>query len=106
MGRMPGFFDIDKRLQELTAKGDGLQRVNALVDFEMLREALETAVPRGHRSKGGCPPFDHVLMFKVILQAMHCLSDERCESRIAIPSCVLSGWVFPMQFPCQARRHR
>jgi len=29
---------------------------------------------------GGRPPFDHVLMFKVlILQAMHSLSDERCE---------------------------
>jgi hypothetical protein len=62
-GRMPGFFDIDERLRELTAKGDGLERVNALVDFEMFREALETAVPRGDRSKGGRPPFDHVLMF-------------------------------------------
>src|SRR3954449_4482061 len=31
-------------------------------------------------SKGGRPPFDHVLMFKVlVLQAMHSLSDERCE---------------------------
>ena len=50
-GRMPGFFDIDERLRELTAKGDGLERVNALVDFEMFREALETAVPRGDRSK-------------------------------------------------------
>src|SRR3954470_3335644 len=31
-------------------------------------------------SKGGRPPFDHVLMFKVLLlQAMHTLSDERCE---------------------------
>jgi len=79
-GRMPGFFDIDERLRELTAKGDGLERVNALVDFEMFREALETAVPRGDRSKGGRPPFDHVLMFKaLILPAMHCLSDERCE---------------------------
>jgi hypothetical protein len=79
-GRAPGFFDVDDRLVELSAKGDGLERVNALVDFEMFRPALEAAIPRADRSKGGRPPFDHVIMFKVlILQAMHSLSDERCE---------------------------
>ena len=78
--RMPGFFDVDDRLAELSAKGDDLERVKALVDFELFRPALETAVARADRSKGGRPPFDHVLMFKVlILQAMHSLSDERCE---------------------------
>jgi hypothetical protein len=35
------------------------------------------------RSKGGRPPFDHVLMFKIlILQAMHAPSDERCEAAL------------------------
>ena len=54
--------------------------MKALVDFEMFRPALEAAVPRSDRSKGGRPPFDHVLMFKVlILQTMHSLSDERTE---------------------------
>ncbi len=76
----PGFFDVDERLAELSAKGDDLERVKALVDFDMFRAALEAAVPRADRSKGGRPPFDHVFMFKVlILQAMHSLSDERCE---------------------------
>jgi IS5 family transposase len=76
----PGFFDVDERLAELSAKGDDLERLKALVDFELFRSSLETAVPRGDRSKGGRPAFDHVLMFKVlILQAMHSLSDERCE---------------------------
>jgi hypothetical protein len=28
-----GFFDIDERLQELFAKGDDLERLNAIVDF-------------------------------------------------------------------------
>src|ERR1700730_4548330 len=77
---MPGFFDIDERLRELSAKGDDLERINELFDFEMLRPDLEAVVPRADRSKGGRPPFDHVFMFKVlILQAMHSLSDERCE---------------------------
>jgi IS5 family transposase len=76
----PRFFDVDERLAELSAKGDDLERLNALIDFELFRGALETAVARGDRSKGGRPPFDCVLMFKIlILQAMHSLSDERCE---------------------------
>jgi transposase, IS5 family len=59
---------------------DDLEWVKSLVDFEMFRLALEAAVPRADRSKGGRPPFDQVFMFKVlILQAMHSLSDERCE---------------------------
>jgi IS5 family transposase len=78
--RAPGFFDVDDRLAELSAKGDDLERVKALVDFEIFRPSLETAVARADRCRGGRPPFDHVLMFKVlILQAMHSLSDERCE---------------------------
>ena len=78
--RSPGFFDVDDRLAQLSAKGDDLERVKALVDFEMFRPALETAIPRADRSKGGRPAFDHVLMFKIlILQAMHSLSDERTE---------------------------
>jgi len=77
---MPGFFDIDDRLKELSAKGDDLERIRGLVDFEMFRPALEAAVPRADRSKGGRPPFDRVLMFKVlVVQAMHSLSDERAE---------------------------
>lgn len=75
-----GFFDIDERLKELSAKGDDLERLNAIVDFELFRTDLARAVPRSDGSKGGRPAFDHVLMLKVlILQAAHSLSDERAE---------------------------
>jgi len=33
-GRQPGFFDVEDRLRELSAKGDDLERIAALVDFE------------------------------------------------------------------------
>ena len=76
----PGFFDFDERLKELSAKGDDLERLNAIVDFEIFRGDLGRAVPRSDRAKGGRPPYDHVLMFKIlILQSSHSLSDERTE---------------------------
>jgi transposase, IS5 family len=80
MAGQPGFFDVGNRLRALSAKGDDLERIAALVDFEGFRAELKQAVPRSDGTKGGRPAFDHVLMFKVLLlQAMHALSDERCE---------------------------
>ena len=75
-----GFFDIDERLKQLSAKGDSLERLAQVIDFQLFRVDLERAVPRSDRAKGGRPAFDHVLMFKaLILQASHNLSDERTE---------------------------
>lgn len=80
MGRPAGFFDVEERLAGLSKKGDDLERLAAVVDFERFRPELERAVPRADRSKGGRPPFDHVVMFKVlILQTQNNLSDERTE---------------------------
>src|SRR5215469_5069519 len=80
MRGQPGFFDVDERLRQLSAKGDSLERLNAVVDFGLFRADLENAVPRSERAKGGRPAFDHVLMFKVlVLQTSHNLSDERTE---------------------------
>jgi hypothetical protein len=78
--RTLGFVDVDERLAALSARGDDLERVEEVVDFEMFRPALETSVPRKDQTRGGRPPFDRVLKFKVlILQPMHSLSDERAE---------------------------
>ena len=80
MAGQAGFFDVEERLAGLSKKGDDLERLGAVVDFELFRQELEVAVPRADRSKGGRPPFDHVLMFKVlILQTQNNLSDERTE---------------------------
>ena len=76
----PGFFDVDERLKDISAKGDDLERLNQIVNFEVFRADLERAAPRSDRSKGVRPPYDHILMFKIlILQASHSLSDERTE---------------------------
>ena len=51
MGRQPGLFDVSDRLRELSAKGDDLERISTLVDFEIFRNDLERAVPRSDGSK-------------------------------------------------------
>lgn len=76
----PGFFDLAECLAGLSRKGDVLEQLSRTVDFELFRPDLERAVPRLNGAKGGRPPFDHVLMLKVLLlQAMNGLSDEAAE---------------------------
>jgi IS5 family transposase len=83
MAGQPGFFDLSDRYAALSAAGDPLERLASVVDFELFRGALVVALRRGARGKGGRPPFDPVLMFKIlVLQALYALSDEGCEFQI------------------------
>jgi IS5 family transposase len=79
----PGFFDADDRLKALSAAGDPLERLAAVVDFELFRAELESALSRSDRVKGGRPPYDAVLMFKIlVLQTLYTLSDDATEYQL------------------------
>ena len=83
MTGQPGFFDLSDRYAALSAAGDPLERLASVVDFEVFRGSLVAAVRRSARGKGGRPPFDPVLMFKIlVLQALYSLSDEATEFQI------------------------
>ena len=56
MTRQPGFFDTEDRLRWLSEAGDPLERLAAVVDFELFRPELEAALKRSDRAKGGRPP--------------------------------------------------
>ena len=58
-------------------------KLAAVVDFEPFRYRLEKALKRSDGAKGGRPPYDPVLMFKVlVLQALYNLSDDQAEFQI------------------------
>ena len=83
MAGQPGFFDGEERLKALSAAGDPLERLARVVDFEVFRGDLERALSRADRSKGGRPPYDPVLMFKVlVLQTLYTLSDDQTEYQL------------------------
>jgi IS5 family transposase len=83
MAGQPGFFDLDERYAALSAAGDPLERLAAVIDFELFRAELDDALARSDRAKGGRPPYDAVLMFKVlILQTLYTLSDDQTEYQI------------------------
>lgn len=80
MRGLPGFFDIDERFQRLSGLGDQLEAFKWAVDFEIFRPALVSALGYTSGPQGGRPPFDPVLMFKIlVIQAANNLSDERAE---------------------------
>ena len=83
MADQRGFLDLDERYQALSAVGDPLERLAAVADFEVFRADLEVALARSERAKGGRPPYDAVLMFKVlVLQVLYSLSDDQAEFQI------------------------
>jgi len=78
-----GFFDQDIRLSKLSQLGDPLEKLKMGVDFEGFRSLLEDKLTLKSKGKGGRPPYDYVLMFKVlILQRYYNLSDEQLEYQI------------------------
>jgi transposase len=88
----PGFFDVDERCAALSAAGDPLERLAAVLDFEIFRPLLDAAPARSDRSRSGRPFYDAVLMFRIlVLQALYSLSDEQAEMQ-------LRDWLSFMRF--------
>lgn len=78
-----GFWDIDERYVRLSEAGDPLEKLNGLVPWEVFRKPLAKALKRSDGAQGGRPPYDPVLMFKImVLQALYGLSDDQAEFQI------------------------
>ena len=77
------FCDLATRYDALSQNGDPLVLLASHIPWEDFRPALKAVLGRSKRKKGGRPPFDAVLMFKIlVLQALYNLSDDQTEYQI------------------------
>src|SRR6476660_5503585 len=85
MGQL-GFFDADKRLAALSAKGDPLEAIDRLVPWETFRADIEAVVltpEEMRKNSAGRKPLDAIVMFRMlVLQALNNLSDEQIEYQV------------------------
>src|SRR6266496_2411525 len=78
-----GFFDVERRLEAISALGDPLETIKKVVPWEDFRtdiEAVTETKPEERKSNAGRKPYDTILKFKIlVLQSLHNLSDDRTE---------------------------
>ena len=94
-------FGVETQLEKLSKLGDPLLKINELIDWEMFREPIESAI-RKDMSKGGRPPYDAILMFKItMLQQWYGLSDMALEYQIndRVSFCRFLGLEFGAKVP-------
>lgn len=82
--KQESLFEKEFTLEALSALGNPLEQVSALVDFELFRPTLEkTLLTEECKTLAGRKPIDVVLMFKVIfLQRYYGLGDHQIEYQI------------------------
>ena len=78
-----GLFDYEFQLEKIKAHKPPLQKLNAIIDWEIFREPIETALYVEPKSNAGAKGYDKLMMFKIlILQRYYNLSDEQTEFQI------------------------
>ena len=78
-----GLFDDQFRLEKISKLKDPLEKLDRYIKWEDFRCILDQAFRETEPSLGGRPPFDRVMMFKVlVLQKMYNLSDDNAEYQI------------------------
>lgn len=72
-------FDLENRYASLSKTGEPLERLNAIIDWEIFRPILQS-MDEARKSNAGRKPTCRILMFKMlILQRLNGLSDERLQ---------------------------
>ena len=82
MGQYSLFAEHD-RLVRLSSMGDPLEKIAATIDFEQFRPMLNRAFKKEAAGPGGRPPWDYVMMFKILLlQQWYSVADDAAEYQI------------------------
>jgi transposase, IS5 family len=67
--KQAGLFSLSDHLRRLSANDDPLEELGWIVDFEGCRPVLENALAYSDGAKGGRPPYDPLVMFKILILA-------------------------------------
>ena len=68
-----GFFDVERRLEAISAKGDPLETIKKIVRWEDLRADIEGVTetkPEERKSNAGRKPYDAILKFKIVVRCL------------------------------------
>ncbi len=80
---MARLFDYEFQLEKINQHKPPLQKLDKVINWEMFREPIEEALHVEPKASGGRPPYDKLMMFKIIiLQKYYNLSDEQTEFQI------------------------
>jgi len=80
MGKQIILFGAEMQLDRLTKLGGPLEKINEAIDWEMFRVPIVKRVRQEDYSKGGRPPQDEIMMFKItLLQDWNNTSDDSTE---------------------------
>lgn len=80
-----GLFDDHFQLEKLNKLRDPLLKLDSHIEWDIFSPVLERAFanPDRKKSKGGRPPFNKLMMFKIlVLQGVYNLSDDQMEFQI------------------------
>jgi len=81
--KQKGLFDEEDCLKKLSGLGDPLEKLNEFIEWEDFRGILEKGLRKEAQGPGGRPPFDYVMMFKIlILQKLYNMADDKTEYQI------------------------
>ena len=76
-------FAEDNRLTKLSRLGDQLEKLNRVINWGIFEGLLRSAFTKEAKGAGGRPPFNYVMMFKIlILQRLYNISDDQAEFQI------------------------
>jgi len=107
---------VELRVQFLLAKGNPLNRLDTVIDWESFRPLLEAALDKPAQGPGGPRPNDPLKLFKALLvQRFYGLSDEQTEYQIndRLSFQQFIGWTLADKIPdantlwdCRKRQRR
>ncbi len=80
---MSGLFDLEYHEKRIKEYQPPLAKLDSVIDWNLFRKLLEESFYIERKGPGGRPPYDKIMMFKIIiLQKYYNLSDEQTEFQI------------------------